>query len=526
MSTVFISYRRDDSAAICGRLYDRLIGFFGRDAIFKDVDSIPLGTDFEQYIGSFIQRSAAQLVLIGPRWLSIPDASGGRRLDDPHDVVRLEVEMALRRGIAVIPVLVLGAAMPSAEQLPPGLRPLAALPPVQMRLDPDFDGDVWQLAQILGRWIPPIGTARPAQPQWGGVPGYAPMPQQGYAAVPSVLPSYAPSAPPPVVPGALAADAARRRKRRFWPVVAVALAAVVVATGVGAVYFVRQASRTPYFASAVLNSLAATGDGTVWAVGTGTIARYDNLGWAQISSPTKANLLSVAMARDGGSGWAVGTGGTIIGYAHGVWSLYPQVLTTAILYSVSLLPDGSAGWAVGNNDVILRYQNGRWDLLPGAVNDTILVSVSALSPTDAWLAADDGSLMHYNGTTWQNVPPVSTEVATVDRVQMFSPTDGWATGYGTIWHYDGAGWHDVGAPVSNKDEMFGVAMTSPTDGWAVGWGVIMHDSGGTWSVYSQQYQYEQLRDIVLTSATEGWIVADRDILHLSGGAWTTAIKSQ
>ena len=151
MSTVFISYRRDDSAAICGRLYDRLIGFFGRDAIFKDVDSIPLGTDFEQYIGSFIQRSAAQLVLIGPRWLSIPDASGGRRLDDPHDVVRLEVEMALRRGIAVIPVLVLGAAMPSAEQLPPGLRPLAALPPVQMRLDPDFDGDVWQLAQILGR---------------------------------------------------------------------------------------------------------------------------------------------------------------------------------------------------------------------------------------------------------------------------------------------------------------------------------------------------------------------------------------
>ena len=122
---IFISYRRDDSAGDAGRLADHLHRRFGADRVFLDIDTIDPGTDFVGVLRASLQQTAAMLVVIGPRWMSLRDAQGARRLDDPGDFVRLEVEAGLGRGIPVVPVLVQGATLPSAKDLPPSLAALA-----------------------------------------------------------------------------------------------------------------------------------------------------------------------------------------------------------------------------------------------------------------------------------------------------------------------------------------------------------------------------------------------------------------
>ena len=116
MSGVFISYRRADSAGHAGRLFDHLSMRFGADLIFQDFDDIKPGTDFLQAIQTAIKSCDIMLVLIGPLWLE--DAQGRRRLDDLEDVLRLEVSEALQKDVTVIPVLLGGATMPPAEDLP------------------------------------------------------------------------------------------------------------------------------------------------------------------------------------------------------------------------------------------------------------------------------------------------------------------------------------------------------------------------------------------------------------------------
>jgi len=94
---IFLSYRRTDSADIAGRIYDRLIGKFGRGPIFKDVDSIPLGLDFKEYLDTKVGECDVLLAIIGDDWLDSSDPAGKKRLDDPADFVRIEIESALGR---------------------------------------------------------------------------------------------------------------------------------------------------------------------------------------------------------------------------------------------------------------------------------------------------------------------------------------------------------------------------------------------------------------------------------------------
>ena len=120
---IFISYRREDTAANAGRLYDRLSDRFGEDRVFMDVDSISIGLDFTKAVIEAVSVCNMLLVLVGRDWLSITDGKGRRRIDIPDDWVRVEIETALQRDIPVVPVLVDGAAMPQAGDLPPSLRP-------------------------------------------------------------------------------------------------------------------------------------------------------------------------------------------------------------------------------------------------------------------------------------------------------------------------------------------------------------------------------------------------------------------
>jgi hypothetical protein len=150
---LFISYRRSDSADITGRIYDRLVDEFGRDTIFKDVDSIPLGTNFKEYLDRKVSECNVLLAIIGDGWTESSDASGKRRLDDPQDFVRLEIESALERGIPVIPLLVRGAPMPSEKDLPASLRKLVYQNGIPIRPDPDFHRDMDRLISALDEMI-------------------------------------------------------------------------------------------------------------------------------------------------------------------------------------------------------------------------------------------------------------------------------------------------------------------------------------------------------------------------------------
>jgi TIR domain len=147
---VFISYRREETAYAAGWLFDRLVDRFGRGQIFKDVDSIQLGDDFVEVISTAVGSCDVLLALIGDQWLTIADEQGRARLDDPDDFVRLEIEAALTRNVRVIPILVEGARMPRADELPASLSKLIRRQALE--LSPSrFDFDTSRLLRVLDR---------------------------------------------------------------------------------------------------------------------------------------------------------------------------------------------------------------------------------------------------------------------------------------------------------------------------------------------------------------------------------------
>ena len=105
---IFMSYRRQDAAYPAGWLFDRLASHYGGDQVFKDIESIQLGEDFAEAISSAVASCDVLLAVIGDSWLTSTDQSGQRRLDNPHDFVRLEIEAALASNVRVIPILIDG----------------------------------------------------------------------------------------------------------------------------------------------------------------------------------------------------------------------------------------------------------------------------------------------------------------------------------------------------------------------------------------------------------------------------------
>lgn len=148
---IFVSYRRDDSRGFAGRLYDRLVQRFDPTRVFMDVDSIEPGLDFGEVIEAAVASCDVLLALIGPKWASAVNEQS-RRLDDPNDLVVLEIQAALDRDIRVIPILIDGASMPRCDQLPPSLERLSRRNAVRLDHDSfsrDIDGIMTALDRIL-----------------------------------------------------------------------------------------------------------------------------------------------------------------------------------------------------------------------------------------------------------------------------------------------------------------------------------------------------------------------------------------
>lgn len=159
---IFLSYRRDDSGH-AGRLFDHLCRRFPGN-VFRDVTGIAPGSDFVRELERKLDSCHVLVVVISKTWLNSTNRDGRRRLEDPRDFVRLEVAAGLRRDVCVVPVLVGGAAMPSAEELPDDLKALATRQAMEVT-ERDFEDDVLRLCQSVERTFgvsPPTPAAPPA----------------------------------------------------------------------------------------------------------------------------------------------------------------------------------------------------------------------------------------------------------------------------------------------------------------------------------------------------------------------------
>ena len=161
MSRIAISYRRADSAAISGRLFDRLTQHYGTGSVFMDIDEIPFGIDFREHIAEVLSTCDAVIVVIGQHWFG---GTGPRRIDEATDPVRIEVQTALERRVPVIPVLVDGAVMPGADDLPSPIRSLAFRNACEVTTGRDFHAQVDRLIRSMDRFVLPPG-APPRQAQ-------------------------------------------------------------------------------------------------------------------------------------------------------------------------------------------------------------------------------------------------------------------------------------------------------------------------------------------------------------------------
>jgi WD40 repeat protein len=165
MPKISISYRRADSEAMTGRIFDRLSMHYGKDAIFRDIDNIPPGIDFRVHINETLRKTHVLLAIIGPNWVGASGGDAGR-IQQESDAVRVEIETALRRRLPLIPVLIGNTVMPGSEQLPPSLKDFAFRNAVRVDTGQDFDYHMERLIRSVDAMLsqaqksPPSGETK------------------------------------------------------------------------------------------------------------------------------------------------------------------------------------------------------------------------------------------------------------------------------------------------------------------------------------------------------------------------------
>ncbi len=155
MLNIFISYRRDDAGYVPGMLCERLRKVFGPSSVFIDLDTIPYGIDFRDHIIKAVSQCDVLLAIIGDTWLAARDDAGKRRLDDPGDFVRIEIEAAIARNIPIVPILIRNAAIPSPNDLPDTLQPLAFRNAAELRAGRDTNHHIDLLIRDLRSHLRP-----------------------------------------------------------------------------------------------------------------------------------------------------------------------------------------------------------------------------------------------------------------------------------------------------------------------------------------------------------------------------------
>ena len=152
MPRVAISYRRTDSDAITGRIFDRLVARYGSESVFRDIDSMPAGVDFRHHINKIVSQSDVVLAIVGPRWVG-SSRNGQRRITQEGDPVRIEIETALSADVPVIPILVGRARMPAVSLLPASLTDFVYRNALTVDSGEDFDHHIRRLVSAIDKLL-------------------------------------------------------------------------------------------------------------------------------------------------------------------------------------------------------------------------------------------------------------------------------------------------------------------------------------------------------------------------------------
>jgi len=485
MDTVFISYRRADSADICGRISEKLAGYFGKDHVFKDVDSLLPGALFRDTIAQIIPQSTAEIVIIGPDWLTVTDEHGRRRLDDSNDLVLLEVEMGLRNRLPMLVLLVNGLeALPIAD-LPGSLQGLADAQTFVIRNNADFSSDV----QMVINAIVSLGLVQARKHR-------------------------------------------QRRQRRVRVSVNIATAifiGIAILTGLG-IYIISTVTNKlaePYLPPTNdrrLYAVAPLSNGDAWAVGN-DIEYEHNGSWQALALPKNLYDMHGITMLSKDEGWAVGYSGAIIHYHNRQWQSVKSV-NNADLNSITSLPDGEV-WAVGKasegqGTILHLTASGTWQAVSSPVGAD-LMQIDMVSATDGWITGTNATLLHYDGNSWLDVPNPKA----ISMLSMISATDGWGTDGGNMYHYINGLWYPV--PITNavtNSNYAGIdSLVALPNGecWALSskgyHSTIYHEKDNSWQEATSK---DGIEAMAIVSPIEGWAVGDKDLhISLHNGVWST-----
>ena len=132
-----------------GRIFDRLCAHYGKDAVFMDIDKIPAGIDFRQYLSNTLLKAQVVLAIVGHKWHGGGAKGSNDRIQDENDPVRIEVETALYGNVPIIPVLIGQRKMPSAAQMPDKLKEFVYLNAVAVDPGVDFDHHMQRLIRAI-----------------------------------------------------------------------------------------------------------------------------------------------------------------------------------------------------------------------------------------------------------------------------------------------------------------------------------------------------------------------------------------
>ena len=467
---IFVSYRREETAYPAGWLYDRLVEHFGQGQVFKDVDSIELGDDFVEVITAAVAGCDVLLALIGDRWLTITGENGRRRLEDPGDFVRLEIEAGLTRNIRVIPVLVGGARMPRVTDLPPSLAKLVRRQALE--LSPSrFDSDTGRLIRVLdsslaevqarqlgtgpGLPVPPAPARRATGIHGTSVPAQAP----DEAAAADAATAAASSSPettgiqgPREAPRSDMRRILFRRTPRRRAAVLIGLGLVVVAAVTITTVLSTQTGQTSSANgaghTAEVSSVAFNQDGTILASASfdNTVRLWNPATHQQIGRPLEGQASKLSTVAFSPDGKAVASGGydeTVQLWNTATHKPIGQPLggQSGRVNSVAFSPDGKL-LASGDDDgtVMVRDPASRVEVQFIHAGSGPVFTV-AFSPDSTILASggQDGTVRLWKPRTGQPIgQPLGGQSGPVNSV-AFSP-DGklLASGGqdGTVWLWD------------------------------------------------------------------------------------------
>jgi photosystem II stability/assembly factor-like uncharacterized protein len=503
-------HRRLDSQEAFARIQERLVKRFGARNVYFDIETMPYISGLPQHVRQKVRQCDAALVLVGNQGLQSSSADMRRALDDPYDIVRLEIEEAFDAGIPIIPVLLDGAPLPAPTELPATLARVPFLNGLVVESGSNFDIHVNRLIGAVKEQVEINRKARRMalrQRTWRRE-----LRLLGIAAIRVAITLVA--ATSGLVLVATAATGLRLLPLLQSPPPPIQLESSSIAVSgandgwavgtKGRIWHLTQLAgqNQPQWGlvasplSKDLTSVAMISTHEGWAVGHGGVLLHyreppGRVGeWIQVVGPSTQDLYGIVMI-SATDGWAVGAAGTILHESNGTWSLVsPPARCDLRALALSVGSNGSViGSAVGLHSCVLHYDNGNWSLAQFAFSrDIDLTAVSLTSKDDGWGVGKGGAIVQYLGSDpstvdWAEVPPLTT--AALWGVSMDSEGEGWAVGdTGSILHFHDHEW--INAKQSGtKSNLSGIAIVSPGEAWAFGAeGAFIHYVNGAWTSYT------------------------------------------